>query len=222
MNKNFVKDLAKEAYQVYLGLDEHSTELNYHGVTVEVEKGKENRFSSDTATITYDGRCGKLAHEVCHAVDFILNGHESRHIDNDSEYLNDDSEIAALICECIPNTDNLKAVIPALYTTGVNVNDFLGVLEEVSPHSYKLFMKDEKPTGEDIFYCEDLAKDDPWLGDRWTYYISTDTCSECEWKDAGLDYLSDAKDNGEIDEDDYEEGVEYYKFFDASDLYANY
>lgn len=217
MNKKHIEKLVKDARSVWTVLDAKSKLFSYGGATIQIKKGKENRFSSDEGVIYYNGQRCKLAHEVTHAVDFILNDHKSRHIEDDSKYLNDDSEIAALISEMSVESKQALTIVPGLVRAGVNVNELLDILEECSPAAYSMYMS-EDDWGDELLYCDELAEADPWLGSDYIHYIRSDTCTVEEWIEAGLDHVEDMKDSGEIDEEDYEEAQEYYRYFDASEL----
>lgn len=52
--------------------------------------------------------------------------------------------------------------------------------------------------------------DGNYMGDMYTYYISGSYCTLEEWATAGLEYAEDCRNNGEIDDDEYEDMVAHY------------
>lgn len=179
-----------------------------------IVRGKENRFSSDTGKIYYDGRKQKLAHEVGHAAYYATTGKRSMGAEDDDAYLMNPSEIVARCMEVENCNDisSIKAII-AGYGVGEVADLLIDCLENQNPKMYDLYMKDG--SSDEKHYCDELAENDCFIGrdNTWVDYLDADMATIEEWKAAGKKFAKDCYDSGEFDQADYEECLDYYEDF---------
>lgn len=192
-------------------------------VTIKIIQDKENRFSSDDMAIYTTGEQYKVAHELAHAVNYLTTGKESMAQGADEKYLADPGEVAAHAME-FGQADELtqqKYIVSQYVSRGLmdELNVLLDTVKEVYAESYARYMDSDssaKENSEDeLFYCDKLADEDVIMGTYWHRYIHSDMCTLDEWIDTGLDYVEDLYSNEEIDKDDYDEYIEYYKNFEV-------
>lgn len=56
--------------------------------------------------------------------------------------------------------------------------------------------------------------DEDFMGDAYRYYISKKTCTIDDWIEAGLQWAQDELDNENLSDDEYEDAVSHYKYFE--------
>ena len=56
--------------------------------------------------------------------------------------------------------------------------------------------------------------DGDYMGSYYKYYDLNDPCTDKEWAEAGKQWAQDMLDNEEFDEDEFEEAMEHYEFYE--------
>ena len=62
--------------------------------------------------------------------------------------------------------------------------------------------------------CKKRAENDQYLQDMWSTYIHKNSCNDAEWAQAGMNYAQDCLDNGEIDDEEFLEMMDYYTYYE--------
>jgi len=52
------------------------------------------------------------------------------------------------------------------------------------------------------------------MGDAYQHYINKKDCTMNDWAEAGLQWVQDELDNGNLSNDKYKKAVHHYKYFE--------